>query len=98
MSTLGSCLPSTDILMVRCMACMSGESHGLPLEHATLMQVWRDQILDFMAEFVDSPAILVGNSIGSLACLMVRQAIGERGQQAGGCSRGLWQGAPSRGM
>ena len=35
------------------------------------VQVWRDQILDFMAEFVDTPAVLVGNSIGSLAVLMV---------------------------
>ena len=36
------------------------------------VQVWRDHILDFMKEFVDTPAVLVGNSLGSLACLMVR--------------------------
>ena len=37
----------------------------------TCVQVWRDQILDFMAEFVNTPAVLVGNTIGSLAVLMV---------------------------
>ena len=29
------------------------------------------QVLDFMSEFVQVPAVIVGNSIGSLACLMV---------------------------
>lgn len=34
-------------------------------------ELWRDQVLDFLSEFVDGPAILVGNSIGSLISLMV---------------------------
>ncbi|KAL4859706.1 Ferredoxin C 2 [Chlorella vulgaris] len=38
------------------------------------MEVWRDQLIDFMSEFVQHPAVLVGNSIGSLACLMVAEA------------------------
>ncbi|KAJ9511690.1 hypothetical protein QJQ45_017996, partial [Haematococcus lacustris] len=35
------------------------------------MEVWRDQLLAFMEEFTAGrPATLIGNSIGSLACLM----------------------------
>ncbi len=37
------------------------------------MELWRDLLLDFMAEFAGGkPTVLVGNSIGALACLMVR--------------------------
>ena len=32
------------------------------------------QVLDFMAEFVQVPAVVVGNSIGSLASVMVSPA------------------------
>eukprot|EP00798_Chlamydomonas_sp_ICE-L_P020462 gene20462-27251_t len=39
------------------------------------MHVWRDQIIDFMDEFIDSPVILIGNSFGSFACLMVNVAL-----------------------
>lgn len=35
------------------------------------MELWRDQIHDFLQEFVQVPAVIVGNSIGSLATLMV---------------------------
>ncbi|KAG1679807.1 hypothetical protein FOA52_012719 [Chlamydomonas sp. UWO 241] len=35
------------------------------------MELWRDLITDFHAEFVQVPAVLIGNSIGSLAALMV---------------------------
>ena len=38
------------------------------------MELWRDQILDFMAAHVQQPAVIVGNSIGSLASLMVTEA------------------------
>jgi pimeloyl-ACP methyl ester carboxylesterase len=46
--------------------------HGSLAGH--LQEVWRDQLIDFMSEFVQHPAVLVGNSIGSLACLMVAEA------------------------
>lgn len=39
------------------------------------MELWRDLLLDFMAEFAGGkPTVLVGNSIGALACLMVGAA------------------------
>jgi pimeloyl-ACP methyl ester carboxylesterase len=39
------------------------------------MELWADQLSDFLAEFVQpSPAVLVGNSVGSLACLMTADA------------------------
>ncbi|GAX79117.1 hypothetical protein CEUSTIGMA_g6557.t1 [Chlamydomonas eustigma] len=34
------------------------------------MELWRDQVLDFMKEFVQTPAVVVGNSIGGLTTLM----------------------------
>ena len=34
------------------------------------MELWGEQLADFMAEFVQQPAVLVGNSIGSLASLV----------------------------
>ncbi len=46
-----------------------GRSDKPLLSYST--ELWRDQVLDFLAEFVDGPAILVGNSIGSLISLMV---------------------------
>ncbi|CAL5229041.1 g12290 [Coccomyxa viridis] len=45
-----------------------GRSDKPLLSYST--ELWRDQVLDFLAEFVDGPAILVGNSIGSLISLM----------------------------
>jgi pimeloyl-ACP methyl ester carboxylesterase len=39
------------------------------------MELWRDQLLDFMAEFTGgTAATLVGNSIGGLASLMAATA------------------------
>jgi hypothetical protein len=39
------------------------------------MELWRDLLLDFNSEFLaGKPAVMVGNSIGALACLMVRGA------------------------
>jgi pimeloyl-ACP methyl ester carboxylesterase len=49
-----------------------GESAKPNLPGGYSMEVWRDQIVAFMDEFVEGkPAVLVGNSIGSLASLMV---------------------------
>lgn len=43
------------------------------------MELWDEQIRDFMAEFVgEQPAVVVGNSVGSLATLMVGAAAPER--------------------
>jgi pimeloyl-ACP methyl ester carboxylesterase len=36
--------------------------------------LWRDLVKDFLAEFVKEPAVLVGNSLGSLICLEVAAA------------------------
>ncbi|KAG2451648.1 hypothetical protein HYH02_003428 [Chlamydomonas schloesseri] len=42
------------------------------------MELWRDLLVDFMAEFMGGkPAVLVGNSIGGLACLMTNVAAPE---------------------
>ncbi|GLC39668.1 hypothetical protein PLESTB_001862600 [Pleodorina starrii] len=39
------------------------------------MELWRDLLLDFNAEFMaGKPVVMVGNSIGALACLMVNAA------------------------
>jgi pimeloyl-ACP methyl ester carboxylesterase len=39
------------------------------------MELWRDLLLDFMAEFTSgTPTTLVGNSIGGLASLMAAAA------------------------
>ncbi|GIL55352.1 hypothetical protein Vafri_10904 [Volvox africanus] len=39
------------------------------------MELWRDLLLDFNSEFLGGkPAVMVGNSIGGLACLMVNAA------------------------
>ena len=48
-----------------------GRSDKPLLDYST--EVWRDQLLDFLEQFVDAPAVLVGNSIGSLVSLMVRR-------------------------
>ncbi len=58
------------------------------------MELWRDQILDFMAEFVQQPAAIVGNSLGSLASLMVAAAAPERvaGVTLLNCAGGGWRG------
>lgn len=33
-------------------------------------EAWRDLVLDFCSEFVSEPVTLVGNSIGSLTCIL----------------------------
>lgn len=33
------------------------------------IELWRDLVLDFMAEFIDTPTVLIGNSLGSLIAL-----------------------------
>ena len=38
------------------------------------VELWQDLVVDFLAEFVDRPAVLVGNSLGSLIALAVSQA------------------------
>ena len=44
-----------------------------PLLSYTL-ELWRDLVLDFLAEFcAGAPAVLIGNSMGSLICLNVRE-------------------------
>ena len=35
------------------------------------MEFWRDQVIDFVENVVGEPAVLVGNSIGSLAAVHV---------------------------
>lgn len=40
---------------------------------------WRDLVLDFCLEFVNEPVTLVGNSIGSLTCILAAAGAKERG-------------------
>lgn len=42
------------------------------------MELWGEQLCDFMDEFVQQPAVLVGNSIGSLTSLVAASAKPER--------------------
>lgn len=42
------------------------------------MEVWRDLVVAFIDEFMDRPPVLVGNSLGSLICLMVAAALSDR--------------------
>ncbi|MEW5312174.1 MAG: hypothetical protein WDW38_003821 [Sanguina aurantia] len=51
-----------------------GASDKAYLPKGYSMEVWRDLVLDFMKEFVDKPVVLMGNSLGSLTCLMVSSA------------------------
>ncbi|CAI9755959.1 unnamed protein product [Fraxinus pennsylvanica] len=41
-----------------------------PAGFAYSMEVWAEMILDFLDEIVQRPAILMGNSVGSLACVI----------------------------
>lgn len=52
------------------------------------MEGWSTQIQAFLDEFVEGPAVLVGNSIGSLAALMVRARGGRAGGREGGWALG----------
>lgn len=42
------------------------------------MELWQDLVLDFWAEFIQEPALWVGNSIGALLALMLSAAAPER--------------------
>jgi len=56
------------------------------------MEGWRDQLLAFLAEVVGEPAVIVGNSIGSLACVMTAAAAPEgalRGVVLVNCAGGM---------
>ncbi|KAK9846485.1 hypothetical protein WJX81_005091 [Elliptochloris bilobata] len=63
-----------------------------PLLSYTL-ELWRDLVLDFLAEFcAGAPALLVGNSMGSLICLNVAAAAPEgavRGLALLNCAGGM---------
>ncbi|CAM6129240.1 unnamed protein product [Calypogeia fissa] len=41
-----------------------------PAKFVYTMETWAELLIDFLKEIVGSPAVLVGNSIGSLACLI----------------------------
>lgn len=46
------------------------------------LELWRDLVLDFLREVAaGAPAVLVGNSLGSLICLNVRPASGVAGRR-----------------
>jgi pimeloyl-ACP methyl ester carboxylesterase len=51
-----------------------GESDKAVLDYS--IELWRDQLVDFCQEFAGKPAILVGNSIGSLTSLAAAQVAG----------------------
>lgn len=55
------------------MSCPPNMALGLCMVRSAFSVVlqWEELIRDFMAEFVDRPAVIVGNSLGSLASLMV---------------------------
>lgn len=42
------------------------------------MELWGEQVCDFLDEFVQQPAVLVGNSVGSLTSLVAASAKPER--------------------
>lgn len=42
------------------------------------MELWGQQVADFLEEFVQQPAVLVGNSIGSLTSLVTASTSPER--------------------
>ena len=46
-----------------------GGSEKAPMRYS--MELWRDLIIDFTSQFIPHPFLIVGNSIGSLAAVMV---------------------------
>eukprot|EP00898_Chlorokybus_atmophyticus_P001218 jgi/Chlat1/2097/Chrsp17S02835 len=63
-----------------------------PPGFAYTMETWREQVLDFVKEFVSEPAVLVGNSVGSLAVLMASAEAEEgvvRGTVLMNCAGGM---------
>jgi pimeloyl-ACP methyl ester carboxylesterase len=53
-----------------------GGSQKPPIDYS--MELWQDLVLDFWAEFIQEPALWVGNSIGALLALMLSAAAPER--------------------
>ncbi|MBD2637065.1 alpha/beta fold hydrolase [Limnothrix sp. FACHB-881] len=53
-----------------------GGSQKPPINYS--MELWQDLVLDFWAEFIQEPALWVGNSIGALLALMLSAAAPER--------------------
>ncbi len=53
-----------------------GGSQKPPIDYN--MELWQDLVLDFWAEFIQEPALWVGNSIGALLALMLSAAAPER--------------------
>lgn len=59
--------------------CRSPAPHHLPPPRTpNSMELWGEQVCDFLDEFVQQPAVLVGNSIGSLTSLVAASAKPER--------------------
>ncbi len=48
-----------------------GASDKPALEGGYSMELWGELLVDFLSEFTTQPPVLVGNSVGSLACLLV---------------------------
>ncbi len=53
-----------------------GGSQKPPIDYS--MELWQDLVSDFWAEFIQEPALWVGNSIGALLALMLSAAAPER--------------------
>lgn len=68
MEASGACVLDVQVYAIDLLG--FGRSDKPLIDYST--ELWRDQLLDFVAEFCDKPAVLVGNSIGSLVSLMVR--------------------------
>ena len=49
---------------------------------AYTMDLWGEQISAFLGEVICRPAVLVGNSVGSLACLIAAAAAAEEAASA----------------
>lgn len=49
-----------------------------PADFQHRMEEWRDLLVEFVNEFIDEPVVLVGNSIGSLACVMATAELGDQ--------------------
>jgi len=49
-----------------------------PADFQHRMEEWRDLLVEFVQEFIDEPVVLVGNSIGSLACVMASAELGDQ--------------------
>ncbi|MFG3817039.1 alpha/beta fold hydrolase [Limnothrix redekei] len=66
-----------------------GGSQKPPIDYS--MELWQDLVLDFWAEFIQEPALWVGNSIGALLALMLSAAAPEhtRGTVLLNCAGGL---------